>query len=114
MDPTQFSSYSDVAIPSTVGVAQDMWARWLQNGWHLVGDPYFIPASVSLGTADNEGQRFLVIGCYIIDGTDIVDQGGQSQSSTDRIDRGVMQFIVLRMPDGAFLEAGSDYKDGTC
>ena len=114
MDPLEINTFDKVATGGTLQAAHAMWAKWIVNGWYLVGDPYFIPMSVSLGPSDNEGQRFYVLGCYSIEGTDVVDQEGRSQSGDDRLDRGVMQFTVLKTPNGAFFDAASEYKEGTC
>ena len=114
MDPLEVNTFDKVATGDALRAAQLMWTRWLTNGWRLVGDPYFIPDEVSLGAADSEGQRFFVVGCYSIEGTDVVALDGQSQSGTDRIDRRIMHYTVLKTPTGVFLNAGSAGQDETC
>ena len=114
MNPAEFGDIWDVATGSSAKTAQATWTEWAKRGWYLIGDPYFIPTNVSLGPTDDDGQQFYVLGCYIITGSDLVDQEGQSQSGEDRRDRAVIQYTIIKTSEGAFLDMDSDELEGTC
>ena len=93
----------------------DVWANWSKNRWHLVGVPAFTPMRVTTGMMNWEGDRFHVYGCYDLTDVYLVDQDDNQVESPNRVDRGVLHFLVtFYKEDGAVRVSDSSDTEESC
>ena len=90
------------------------WALWSDNGWHLVGGPVFEVISVVPSMIDSKGARYYVHGCYIIEGSYVVDSTDAPIPTESRVVRAPGRYVVLRSPGGTFTAIDNVKEEGTC
>ncbi len=91
-----------------------IWNRWLAEGWHLEGEPAFIPMDSYFRMSDGDGEYYTVRGCFVIEGSHIVDDAGNPGDEAGRQERGVNEYSVLRSPQDTYVVTNSSSEEGTC
>jgi len=110
----QWNDILTVAIDPQSNHDMMLWAHWVDEGWHLTNGPRFTPASVTLGVNDEVGQHFHVRGCYVIEGSHIVDATGQFIGEETRRERAATSYVVLHTHEGPYLVTDSTSEGPSC
>jgi hypothetical protein len=88
------------------------WADWRIDSMHLVGKPTLAITNVDTGMLNNEGQRYYVDACSILDGAYTVKEDG---SRIDGLaERVFTTWEVLIPVDGTAKAFNLTYKDRSC
>ena len=104
----------DFAWESVVEGDNQVWTRWADEKWHLVGSPTFIPDWVNSGAKDDLGARQHVHGCFVIESCYIADDQGVAVPASDRIERGTITYTVIRTADDLYSVSEIKLEDKPC
>jgi hypothetical protein len=88
-------------------------ANWQASGWHLVGGPSFRADSVEHGVRDYQGLTLRVDGCYLINGSYLVDVAGDPAAAIPT-EPFVATYSVLHLVSGRYMVIDAVRGDETC
>jgi len=113
IEGSDWEKIGEVAAAPAVTNAQDLWVRWAQNDWHLVGAPSFTATLITPGAQDHLGNRYHVYGCYDLANSHLVDSAGKYVvEQTSEI--AVVNYLVLRMENTKYLVLEDSLEGETC
>ena len=104
----------DVANDIIAEDYKQTWQRWIDNDWHILGSPTFIPDWVTPGMINNEGHRHRVHGCLILEGSYLVDAQNSAVPMDERIERGTSNITVLHTPKGQYIVVRDEGENNPC
>jgi hypothetical protein len=90
-----------------------VFAQWMTNGWHLVGNPSFRVDKVERAVTDHTGTTLRVKGCYMIGESHVVDQTDTLVVSS-RTTPMATTYSVLHLTGDGYLVVNGVGEDSTC